>query len=405
MTRIFVALTLAMVAAGCGRTPHESTPEQKAAVPVTVAEVRRMPLRASVEAGGTVSARETALVSSRIMAPVVSVLVAPGDRVREGQPVIRLDGRALSADHTRAEAAARAAEYGRRGADAAVASARSAVALAEVTHKRITRLHERRSATDAELDHAVAELAAARSRLDQAAAGLSGADAALESSTAGATAAAVTRSWATITAPFAGVVTQKLVEPGNMAVPGAPLLRIESEGAPRVEVRLDASRAAHVRPGDVVTASIEPQGGTPVAAPGRVVEVARAVDAGAQTFLVKADLSETAGVPAGTFARLRFPGPERMALAVPLTAIVRQGQLTSVFVVEGDRTHLRLVTTGTPDGERVEVTAGLEPGERVVLSPAPTLADGARVNATRAAGSESAPSAPGGADLGRAGEQ
>jgi RND family efflux transporter MFP subunit len=201
------------------------------------------------------------------------------------------------------------------------------------------------------------------------------------------------------------VVTQKLVEPGNMAVPGAPLLRIESGGAPRVEVRLDASRAAHVRPGDVVTASIELRGGNVTAVSGRVAEVARAVDAGAQTFLVKVDLPETSSAAAGTFARLRFPGPERTALVVPSTAIVRQGQLTSVFVVDGDRTHLRLVTIGAADGERVEITAGLEAGERVVLSPPVTLVDGVRVNARSAGPADAASSAPGGAGRGHAGTQ
>jgi RND family efflux transporter MFP subunit len=385
MRQIVISLTLAGLAAGCGRAPHEPA-APVAAVPVIVVEARRTLVPGYVEAGGTVSARETAVVSSRILAPVVRVLVRAGDRVRAGQPLVRLDDRALSAEQARGAAAARAAEHGRRGVDAGIAAARAGLDLARVTHERVTRLHERRSATDSELDQSAAALAAAQSRLEQATAAASQADASLESATAAATAAAVSRSWATITSPFAGLVTDTLVDPGSMAVPGAPLLRVETRGASRVEVRLDASRAMHLRAGDAVSASIEPQGREPLTLQGRVAEVSRAVQPGAQTFLVKIDLPDDASVTTGTFARVRFAGRDRDALVVPRSALTTHGQLTSVFVVEGDRTRLRLVTTGSTHADLVEVTAGLVAGERVVQSPAPSLAEGVLVAATRPAG-------------------
>ena len=103
-------------------------------------------------------------------------------------------------------------------------------------------------------------------------------------------------------------------------------------------------------------------------------EVSRAVDADARAFLVKITLPESTGLRSGTFGRARFSGRARRALTVPAGALVRRGQMTSVFVVENGIAHVRLVnTSGT------EVLAGLSPGERVIVAPPPTVTDGRRV--------------------------
>jgi hypothetical protein len=84
------------------------------------------------------------------------------------------------------------------------------------------------------------------------------------------------------------------------------------------------------------------------------------------------------------FGRARFAGPARRALTVPGSAVVRRGQLTSVFVVGSDnRARLRMVNVGAESGGRVEVAAGLDAGERVVLTPPAALADGAPVREVR----------------------
>jgi hypothetical protein len=98
------------------------------------------------------------------------------------------------------------------------------------------------------------------------------------------------------------------------------------------------------------------------------------MDADARTFLVKITLPDTAGLHSGTFGRARFSGSRRQALVVPPDAVVRQGQVTSVFVVNDGVAYQRL--------ERVrdtEILAGLSAGETVVVSPVPGLADGRRV--------------------------
>ena len=95
-------------------------------------------------------------------------------------------------------------------------------------------------------------LRAAESRLAGADARIAEAGAGLSAATAGADAATISASWAVITAPFDGVITEKLVEPGNMAAPGMPLLRMEQTGPLRLDVRLDESRAGAFRTGQAV---------------------------------------------------------------------------------------------------------------------------------------------------------
>jgi hypothetical protein len=93
---------------------------------------------------------------------------------------------------------------------------------------------------------------------------------------------------------------------------------------------------------------------------------------------VKIALPETAGIRSGTFGRAIFPGAIRKGLRVPENAIVRRGQMTSVFVVENDTARLRLVSLA---GQ--EVLAGLSAGELVIVNPPPELADGRRVTGAR----------------------
>jgi RND family efflux transporter MFP subunit len=405
------------IAAACGGShPPEQAPEQ-APIDVRVAAVTTADLPRAYEAGGVVRARTTAAITSRLLAPVVEVRVAPGDQVRAGQVLARLDARDLSAAERRAASGQQAAVEAGRVATSEREAAEAALALVTAHHKRITMLHERRSATDDELDQAVAALRAARSRLAAAEARVAESSAGQLAAAAGADAATVSASWAVITAPFDGVITEKLVEPGNMAAAGMPLFRMEQAGPMRLDVRLDESRAVSIRPGqqvdvvfdgdvgpglppsrkasadhrtrDDVAPGLQSGRGAVVSGlgnrvTGRVTELARAAEAGAHAFLVKIELPPDVRVPSGAFARARFAGPARPVVAVPAAAVVRRGQLTSVFVRDGERAHLRLVEVGdtleTSDGAAiVDVLAGLRPGEHVIVDPPPALRDGIRV--------------------------
>jgi RND family efflux transporter MFP subunit len=210
---------------------------------------------------------------------------------------------------------------------------------------------------------------------------VSQATAAVAAARAQAEAAVATQGFAAITAPFDGVVTERFADPGNLAAPGAPLLRLDASGTPRVEARVDERRVEYVRPGDVVDVIVDE--GEGVSVEGTVSEVGRAIDAGARAFTVKVVLPAGVAPRSGTFARLRFRGAVRQALAIPAAAVRRQGQVTSVFVVRDGVARLRLVQAGAADGERITVLSGLDAGEVVVSHPPPALADGQPVRGGR----------------------
>ena len=107
---------------------------------------------------------------------------------------------------------------------------------------------------------------------------------------------------------------------------------------------------------------------------GAVAELSRAVNADARAFLVKITLPDTPGLRSGTFGRAHFSGRTRRTLTVPASALVHNGQVTSVFVVEKDVAHVRLVNVSGS-----EVLAGLSEGDLVIAAPPPALADGRRV--------------------------
>ncbi|MGE3275335.1 MAG: efflux RND transporter periplasmic adaptor subunit [Vicinamibacterales bacterium] len=369
-TIILAALPLAVVACGTEHAPAAGP----AAAPIDAATVAvaRSSRPTLVEAGGVLGSRTTALVSARIVADVEAVLVAPGDHVRRGQPLVRLDDRDLRAATARAEAGAQAAEHASAAADAGLVAARAALALAETSHGRIAKLETGKAATAQELDEATAALAGARARVTAAEAQVASARAAAESARAAARAAAVQGSFSAVTAPFDGIVTERLVDPGNQVAPGVPLVRIE-DGQPRLEVTLDASRASGIALGDAVEITID---GQPTPAAGTVAELARAADVLTQAVRVKVDLPAGAGVSSGRFATAHFTVGQRDVLAVPERSLRRTGQVSQVFVADNGVARLRLVSVGSTADGLTEVLAGLAGGERVLADPPPGLVDG-----------------------------
>jgi RND family efflux transporter MFP subunit len=359
--------------AGCSARPASASPaDTTTPIAVTIGSVAMTDVASAIEVGGAVQARTTATITSRILAPVREVRVSPGDHVRKGQTLIVLEGDDLAAAARAAHSAALAAEQGATAAAAELLAAEAGLALARASHDRIAGLQAKRSATAQELDDATAALRSAEARVAGASARTSQAASAVDSARSAGDQASATHSFTTIAAPFDGTITAKMVEPGNMASPGMPLLRLEDTHGFRLDVRVDESRIGHIRNGDTVPIFL----GTAVTAiVGTVAEVSRAVETDARAFLVKIALPDIPGIRSGEFGKARFSGIPRRALTIPSRAIVRRGQLTSVFVVDKGIARMRLVSLSES-----EVLAGLTESEVVILSPSADVADGRRVS-------------------------
>jgi RND family efflux transporter MFP subunit len=384
MNRLMGIAVLSVVTGGltaCGTDQDRPEPTSRAPVPVMVAPVSAIDTAERLEAGGVVAAHESASISSRIVATIAAMRVKAGDRVRAGDVLITLDARDVTGQTELARSNAVAAEK-------ALALARTAQSAAEVEHhlaatsqKRIATLHSRNSATDQERDQAEAGLSAAAARLAGAQAAIEAAEANLASARASVGVATATESFITLRAPFDGLIIERLTDPGNLAAPGVTLLRIESGGSRQVVVRVDAARAPYVQVGDRVPVLIDTADDQAAAdgLEGVVAEVARAVGADQRTFTVKVDLPETVTARTGSFARVLFRGAPRRAVLVPADAILRHGQVLSVYVVQDGVARLRLIRAGTSSPEGVEVLTGLDAAESIVVSPPAGLADGLAV--------------------------
>jgi len=375
-----VVLSALTIGGGCSAHAERSAADGP---PLTVSIVQAAvtDLPESFESGGVVRSRLTASIASRVMAPVATVHVRAGDRVRRGAPLVSLDSRELAAGTAQAKAAWTAAIDNALAAESDIRASESAVRLARVTHDRIKTLYDTRSATAQELDQAVAALAGAEAQLAGGQSRASAASAARSAAEASVRAADVALSYAVLAAPFDGVVAERLVDPGSMAMPGAPLVVVEDPSAFRLDVQLDEVRAARIAVGQAVDVRVDGSGSG--WAPARIMEVGR-MDPASHNFLVKIDLTGHGALRSGAFVRARFSGPARSALTVPETALVRRGQLTFVFAIGQDgAARLRPIVAGVPARDRVEVLAGLKTGDLLVSSPPSSLTDGTRVTGSR----------------------
>ena len=363
--------------AGCGEEPADKA----AGKPVTPMRVETVSVAetewpSTYEATGTVRAKTTAPISSRLMGYAREVRAQIGDHVREGQPLVVLDARDLETSVARSQAGREEVKSAIPEAESGVTLARSQLELAQVTFRRMQDLLDKRSITNQEYDEASARLKAAQAALDMARARRAQLDAKMAQIEQEVRAAGIQRAYSEIIAPFSGTIITKSVDPGTLAVPGAPLFTIERDGAYRLEASVEESRLSMARIGKTVSVTID---GFDRTFPVRVTEVVPSVDAATRTGTAKIDLPFLPGLRSGLFGRALFDTGERRVLTVPSAGVMERGQLQSVYVVENNIARTRLVTVGTRVKDRVEVLSGLNEGDRVIV-PIPTgLADGAPI--------------------------
>jgi len=363
--------------AGCGGNEsqtHAAAPA--AAIPVSAAPAAFQSWPELYEAAGTVCARAFVTLSSRVMAYVREVAPQVGDRVRAGQRLIALDSEDLEVNVRRAETAEAEVAGAMPEADHGMAAAKANLDLAQSTFRRMEELAAQKSISNQEFDEASARLKSAQAAYDMARAKRSQLDTTLARSREEVKAARITLGYASIAAPFDGVVTVRSAEPGTLAAPGAPLLTLERDGGYRLEVAVEESKLPFVKNGQSIEIALEALDRRMTA---RVSEIVPAVDPASRAYTVKIDLPSLPNVRSGLFGRAWFPMGDGKTLAVPQAALVERGQLQSVFVVEETWARARLVTTGRHSAGAIEVLSGLSEGERVIVPVPDGLADGARV--------------------------
>jgi RND family efflux transporter MFP subunit len=359
-----------------------ATGAERTAVAVQVETVAVSPISHVYRASGTVRARQVAAIAAKIAATILEVRVHAGGRVDAGETLIMLDRRELEANLRRAEAARSEAESAAIETQNAIVSARASLELARISHQRIDDLLANALVSRQAFDESRARLESAEAALQIAVSRRRQVEARGTQAEAEVAAASVALGHATLTAPFAGLITERIADPGSLTTPGAPLLTLEREGTLRLEAPVDESRLTLVGIGQRVAVEI---GGLNRTVSGRVGEIVPSVDSATRTFIAKIDLPGLPGLRAGMFGRAAFAAREREAVLVPESAVLEHGQIRSVHVLDGDTARLRLVTLGEARGNRREILSGLTAGERIVVAPPTLLADGGRVAVQEAA--------------------
>ena len=367
---------VALSACGGKHAPEAAKTAPAAKVPVTVTSLAMTEWPDSFEAVGTVRARTSTTLSSRVMGTVLEVRVQAGDRVAAGQTLVTVDSRDLETGQRQAQAGLEEAKSAIPEADSAIVSAQAQLELAQSTLRRMKELFDKRSLSAQEFDEFTsrvkvheAAVSMARARRNQINDKIRQAEQAVQQ-------ASIARGYSEVKAPFAGMVIARRVEPGALAAPGAPLLDLEQAGTYRLEASVEESRLSAVKRGASISVTIDAID-TPMT--GRVVEIAPSVDPGSRAFLAKIDLPAHPALRGGLFGRARFATGQRQVLVVPRGAVLAQGQLQSVMVEESGYARARLVSLGASREDMVEILSGLRAGDRLILQRPAGLADGAPV--------------------------
>ena len=280
---------------------------------------------ARIDVVGTVQSEERIHLSARFPAYVKEVFVSAGDAVTPGQVLIALDDREIREQLIAAEAR---------------------LQQARAEFERARRLLETKATTEQAFDAAETGYKAARADVDRV---------------------KVMLTYASITSPIDGVITDRRIEAGDLADPGRVLLAVYDPSSMRLEAPVPMRLIERLKLGEVVDVVLDRP---PASLQGRVTEIVSEVDPASRTQMVKIRLQDAGGgVLPGTFGRAWVEETAHPAVLLPQSAVYRVGQLEFVQVVRNGRVLKRLVKTGPVYGSRTEVISGLEPGVRVLADP------------------------------------
>jgi RND family efflux transporter MFP subunit len=363
--KVISVVLLAGLSAGCAGDQKAAEPARETLRNVRVITVATVTTPDWSEAVGTVRAEQTSTLSAPAVGTVLQVLAREGDKVERGQVLIVIDDRQPRAALASARAATLAAEQ-------QIAAAAADHSLATATLKRYDDLRQKRSVSPQEYDEVKARAEGAAARLEMSRAARSQARAAVAEAEAG-------FEHTRVRAPFAGMVTERRVDPGALAAPGVPLMVVEDTRRFRLEAQIDESELQYLRAGDEAPVDVEAVGAKLTA---KIVQVVPGADPNTRTLTVKAQLPADARLHSGLFGRLRFARGHREALLAPRSAVVERGQLRGVFVLGSDRVAaLQYVSLGRTFDDQVEVLGGLKPGDRVVAEPGAREIAGKKIEA------------------------
>ncbi len=348
----WVTIVLAVVLlSACSKSEPEKAAEQtaSASMAVSLAKAQSRNIERSIIASGPVSPWEEMQLGVELSGVrVTSLNVDVGQQVKRGQLLLELDHRTLDSEL--------------RQADASLNEAKAGVQLANINFNRGQQL-------------AKSQLISA-SALDELRAGVVQAQARFATTQAIRDGVQLKRNFASLRAPDDGIISKRLVQPGQVVMAGSELLRMIRHGRLEWRAELNEIDLARAQPG----ASVRLQTGDGKIVDGIVRAVSPGLDAGTRTGTLYADLPNPGNLKSGTFLEGRILVGASETLMVPASSVVQRDGHSYVFKVKPDNVvQLIRVTSGNSSQGFTEITSGLKAGDAVVDTGAGLLSDGDRV--------------------------
>jgi RND family efflux transporter MFP subunit len=348
--------------------------------PVVMARVERAPIRGTVVYTGSVAPFNEEDIYPRVPGRIVEIPVYPGDAVRAGQVLARLDSVELSSRVREAEAGVAAARANRAQAEKELAAMVAEAGYARAVADRSARLFAVGAVSRQDFESDSAAAVAGEAKVEAARARIEAATSMQAQSAAMLQTATVVRDYVTIVASSPGYVVKRLVAPGVLVQPGMAILKLAQIDRVRLQANVGERDVASIRVGSPVQLTTSAAGQTPSTV--KVTSVFPFVDQGPRTAVVEALVDNTARrfLP-GQYVTMQFVTGERAAaVTVPAGAVTRMGGNATVWVVKDGHAEPRAVVTGLQNPERVEIAQGLEGDEDVITRGHEGLYAGARVS-------------------------
>jgi membrane fusion protein (multidrug efflux system) len=385
-----VALLLSLALVACNRSAAEAQTAEVAPVSVHVVEVAGKQRPVALTLDGTLLADEESNVTSIVSGRVVAVSVERGAKVEAGAELIRLrdvDFK-LQAKLARAQLDEARARLGMRkngskvpSVDALpeVALAKSQLELAQNDLARGESLATSGVLSAAELDSLRSAASTAADRYQTARNGARGSVTALQGAQASLEVALTSAEEATIRAPFAGEIAARMVSLGEFVTPQTALVTLVRTDPLRIELSVPQQHLESVRPGQIVTLTVDALPDREFTATVRYVSAA--VQRDTRSLTVEAVVANPDGVlRPGLFATARLQtGGQQTVTEVPAVAVRTAAGVSRVFVVVGERIEERVVSVAERTSERVTIAEGLAPGDQVAVDELDRLGDGVAI--------------------------
>lgn len=352
-------------------------PPQQILPAITVVRATSRDFSETLLVTGTLVAREQVLVAPEISGQrILEVLVEEGDTVTKGQVLARLVTTNLDAQMAQNTAATDRATAAAAQAESAIAEAKANLARAEAALERAARLRKSGALAQSTYDDRLAAAKGARAQYASARDGLKAAQAEVAQLKAQRREIDWRQRNALVRAPADGIISTREARIGALASATAqPMFQIIRNGEIELDGEATADQLARIQIGQKATISAN---GLPDLA-GTVRLIAPAIDASTRLGRVRIALPRRNGLRIGAFARARIQTATGHGLAVPQSAVMYDGNLRFVLIVDRGTVRRREIETGLKQDGLVEIRRGLTPGAMVIAKAGTFLHDGDRV--------------------------